>query len=240
MRYLIKFSYDGTKFKGFQRQKEYKNVQGTIEKVLSNYFKEEIIIKGSGRTDAKVHALNQGAHFDITKKVTNKEIKEINKLFNHEIKINSIRQVKDDFHARYNVIEKTYQYKIYIGKDKSKEGYFYQINYDLDINKMRSAAEIFIGTHDFQNFVSGNRDDYITTINSIKIRKAKNIVIFTFKGIGFYRYMVRHLVGALIDIGKGKVEKEVLISMLNNPKIDKKLNVAPAEGLYLIDIKYSF
>ena len=240
MRYLIKFSYDGTKFKGFQRQKEYKNVQGTIEKVLSNYFKEDIIIKGSGRTDAKVHALNQGAHFDISKKITKKDINSINKLFNEEIKINNIKLVKDDFHARYNAIEKTYKYKIYIGKDKNKEGYYYQINYDLDIKKMQDAAKVLIGTHDFQNFVSGYRENYITTIYSIKIRKEKNTIIFTFKGIGFYRYMVRHLVGALIDIGKSKVEKSILINMLNYPKIDKKLNVAPAEGLYLIDIKYKY
>ena len=240
MRYLIKFSYDGTKFKGFQRQKEYKSVQGTLEKVLSDYFNEKIIIKGSGRTDAKVHALNQGAHFEIAKRINKKDIKNINKLLNKEININNYKLVKDDFHARYNVIKKTYKYKVYCGKDKRKEGYYYQINYKLDIKKMQEAAQIYLGTHDFHNFVSGYRDNYITTIFKAKVKKKKDTIEFTFTGIGFYRYMVRHLVGTLIDIGRKKVEKNVIREMLNNPKVNKELSVAPPEGLYLIDIKYKF
>ena len=78
MRYLIKFSYDGTLFKGFQRQKDVKSVQGTLESVLSKYFNEEILIKGTGRTDAGVHAINQGAHFDVDKKITSNDLALIN------------------------------------------------------------------------------------------------------------------------------------------------------------------
>lgn len=240
MRYLIKFSYDGTLFKGFQRQKDVKSVQGTLESVLSKYFNEEILIKGTGRTDAGVHAINQGAHFDVDKKITSNDLALINESLKGEIIINKIKRVPDDFHARFNAVEKTYTYKIYLGHDSSKVGYYYQINYDLDSRKMKGVAKLLEGSHDYHNFVSGDRDDYHSTIFSIKIKKKKNIILITFKGVGFYRYMVRHLVGAILDVGRGKASIEDVKNMLNNPNISKNLSVVPANGLYLIDIKYVF
>ena len=144
MRYLIKFSYDGTLFKGFQRQKDVKSVQGTLESVLSKYFNEEILIKGSGRTDVGVHAINQGAHFDVDKKITSNDLALINESLKGEIIINKIKRVPDDFHASFNAVEKTYMYKIYLGKDNSKIGYYYQINYDLDMKKMLSVAKLLL------------------------------------------------------------------------------------------------
>ena len=240
MRYLIKFSYDGTLFKGFQRQKDVKSVQGTLESVLSKYFNEEILIKGTGRTDAGVHAINQGAHFDVDKKITSNDLTLINESLKGEIIINKIKRVPDDFHARFNAVEKTYTYKIYLGHDSSKVGYYYQINYDLDLRKMKGVAKLLEGSHDYHNFVSGDRDDYHSTIFSIKKKKKKNIIIITFKGVGFYRYMVRHLVGAILDVGRGKATIEDVKNMLNNPNISKNLSVVPADGLYLVDIKYVF
>lgn len=240
MRYLIKFSYDGTFFKGFQRQKDVPSVQGTLESVLSNYFNKEIVIKGSGRTDAGVHANNQGAHFDVDKKITSNDLALINEALKGEIIINKIKRVPDDFHARFNAVEKTYMYKVYLGKDNSKIGYYYQINYGLDMKKMLSVAKLLVGTHDFHNFVSGERDDYTSTIFNIKIKKKRNVITFIFKGFGFYRYMVRHLVGAIIDVGRGKATIEDVKYMLNNPNIPKNLSVVPADGLYLVDIKYVF
>lgn len=238
MRYLIKFSYDGTKFHGFQRQNDVKNVQGTLENVLSKVLGANILIKGSGRTDAGVHAIMQCAHFDYEGKINNSDIDKINILLNNEIIINKISNVKNDFHARHDVKEKVYVYKINNGKYKKEyEGYYYQIKYDLDIKKMKNACKLLIGTHDFHNFVSGYRDDYTSTIYKIKIKKYKDIINFKFVGIGFYRYMVRHLVGALIDVGRGKVDIHVIENMLDK-NIDKKLSVVPADGLYLEKIKY--
>ena len=239
MRYLIKFSYDGTKFHGFQRQNNVKNVQGLLETVLSNYLKETIVIKGAGRTDAGVHAVCQCAHFDTNKILTKKDIKLINDKLNGDIIINNLKEVPDTFHARYSVLEKTYLYKINVGKyDKEKDGYYYQIKYDLDIKLMQEACKVFIGTHDFHNFVSGKRDDYTSTIFNIKLKKKKDIILIEFIGIGFYRYMVRHLVGAILDVGKKRVSIDTLRDMLDNPSVDKQLSVAPSEGLYLIKIKY--
>ena len=238
MRYLIRFSYDGTKFNGFQRQNNVRNVQGVLEQTLSNYLNEEIVIKGAGRTDAGVHALCQCAHFDTKIVLTKKDLKYINALLK-DINIFFIKKVSDNFHARYSVLKKTYLYKINVGDfDDSKVGYYYQIKRNLDIKLMKDACRLFLGTHDFHNFVSGNRDDYTSTIFKVSLRKKKDILLIEFTGIGFYRYMVRHLVGAIIDVGKKRVSIDTLKDMLDNPNLKKQLSVAPAEGLYLIAIKY--
>ena len=145
----------------------------------------------------------------------------------------------NNFHARHDVKKKTYVYKINVGKYKSNyEGYYYQIKYDLDIKKMREASKVFVGVHDYRNFVSGYRDDYESVIYNIKISKFGNILTFKFVGAGFYRYMVRHLVGALVDVGKGKVDINTIYGMIDNKEFTKKLCVVPACGLYLTDIKY--
>lgn len=239
MRYLITFSYDGTKFHGFQRQSKLKNVQGSIEAALSDVLNERTLIKGSGRTDAGVHAYNQCAHFDTTKKVSSKEKKRINEILNKEIVIKKWKLVNDDFHARYSVKKKTYIYKMNIGKFRDEYvGYYYQMKYPLDIKKMKEASILFLGTHDFENFVSGKRDDYKSTILNVKITNHKDIVTFVFTGVGFYRYMIRHLVGALVSVGKGKATSETIKDMLDNPHRGRKLIVVPAEGLYLKNVIY--
>lgn len=239
MRYLIRFSYDGTKFHGFQRQNDVKNVQGTLERVLSDVFESDIVIKGSGRTDAGVHANGQCAHFDIDKKITKEDINIINRILNDEIVIKSYKLVRNDFHARHDVKRKKYIYKLNIGDfDKTKEGYCYQKRLKLDFSLMKRTMNLFVGTHDFRNFVSGPRLDYTTTIYKTKIKRKGDMVLFEFVGIGFYRYMVRHLVGAVIDVGRGKAKVSDVERMIENPLLEKNLSVVPAEGLYLVEVKY--
>ena len=239
MRYLIKFSYDGTKFHGFQRQNDVKNIQGTLEHVLSDVLESDIVIKGAGRTDAGVHAITQCAHFDVDRKIKKEDINIINRLLNGEIKIKKWQVVNSNFHARHDVKRKKYVYKLNIGEfDKDKEGYYYQIKYKLDFSLMKRVMKLYVGTHDFRNFVSGPRIDYTTTIYKTRIKRNGNIILFEFVGVGFYRYMVRHLVGAILDVGRGKAKVVDVERMLENPLIIKSLSVVPADGLYLVDIKY--
>ncbi len=239
MRYLIKFSYDGKKFHGFQRQKNVKNVQSTLENALSEALNETILIKGSGRTDAGVHAKCQCASFDIKKNIKPYTLKGIKIMLKNEIVIKKLRRVNDNFHARHNVKEKTYVYKIYNAKYNSNyEGYYYQIAYKLDLKKMRQVGRLLIGTHDYHNFVSGIRDNYVSTIFDIKLKKRGNFITLTFRGVGFYRYMVRHLVGAIIDVGRGRATIDEVNEMLDFPDKHKNLSVVPADGLYLWRIKY--
>ena len=239
MRYLIRFKYDGTKFHGFQRQKDLKNVQSTLENTLSKYLDENIVIKGAGRTDAGVHALDQCAHFDTNRSLNDSLVKKINQEMSNDLEIISYEVVPNDFHARHSVKEKTYVYKLVNGiLEDNQIGYYHQIKKQLDIKEMKDACKIFIGTHNFENFVSGKRDNYITTIHEIKMSVQNNVIEISFRGIGFYRYMVRHLVGAIIDVGKKRVSIEEVKYLLDHPEIDKKLSVAPACGLYLTKIVY--
>lgn len=239
MRYLITFSYDGSKFHGFQRQKDVKNVQGTLERALSQVLGEDIVIKGSGRTDASVHALGQCAHFDVSRRLSYKDRKKVNELCNGEINIYKWQCVNDGFHARFSVKKKVYVYKINNGKfNIEKADYYWFMPKKLDISKMRKVASILEGTHDYHNFVSGERDDYVSTIFKIRIKKRCDIITITFVGKGFYRYMVRHLVGAIVDVGKGKASIQEVKEMLDNPLVERNLCVVPPEGLYLKRIFY--
>lgn len=234
MKYLMFVSYDGSKFHGFQRQKDIKNVQGYLENSLTKILNEDIVIKGAGRTDRGVHAYNQGVHFE-----TIKDINKLKRIFNKcqkDIKIKKIKQVADDFHARHSVKSKTYLYKLDLS-NKRDINYYGKERNNLDISLMRKVSKLFMGTHNFKNFVAGERINYDSTILDIKIYKLNKIVYFKFKGIGFYRYMVRNLVGALVEVGKSKVDESIIKEMLEL-KCEKRLPTASPNGLYLYNIKY--
>lgn len=235
MKYLIKFSYDGSKFHGFQRQNNVRNVQSDIENELTKIFDETIQIKGAGRTDAKVHALNQCAHFE-----TNKKIKYVKRKLNQNIKnikIKKVKIVKDDFHARFSVKEKTYVYKLTQNNKDNKRYYGYYYG-NIDYKKIKKGIKLFKGYHNYKNFVAGSRESYESNITYVKTYKINKRIYFIFKGKGFYRYMVRNLVGALIDYAKNKVTYNELKEMLDNYEKEKTLSTAKAEGLYLKKIKY--
>lgn len=238
MRVKIVFSYDGSRFNGFQRQKDARSVQGEIEKALYKIYKQEILIRGAGRTDAKVHACGQCAHFDIDGSL--KGLKEkLNEALMPDIVIKSLKKVPNNFHARMSVLKKEYIYKINLGPFQAAlNNYYYQPRFQLDAHLMKEASKVFLGTHDFKNFVSGEKDDTKTTIYSITFVKKLGKLEIHFIGAGFYRYMVRNLVGALLEVGKYKASKEVLQDMIDFPNEEKRLPTAPGEGLYLNKIWY--
>ena len=240
MRYLISISYDGSKFNGFQRLKENNSVQLQIENALSKIAKKKVEIKGAGRTDRGVHALDQKAHFDLNINITEEGLKKaINSLVKPYIYINNIKKVDNDFHARFMVKEKKYVYKINLGEyNPLLCDYTYYEKEKIDIDAMEKASKEFIGIHNFKNFVSGTRDNYEAIIYDIKFKKIKDILEIEFTGKSFYRYMVRNLVGALLEVGKGKIEASYIKEMLKN--YDKKVTLPTAFscGLYLTSIKY--
>lgn len=238
MRIKLIFSYDGSKFAGFQRQKNVISVQKAIENSLSEIYHKPLEIKGAGRTDVGVHANNQVAHVDVEYLPLNLK-KLMNNYLYPNIVIKKITKVSENFHARYSVKKKEYLYKINLGAYQNNlQDYYYQPQFKLDISLMKETAKLFIGTHNFQNFVSGTRDNYIARIDSITFTKYFNKLIIHFKGKGFYRYMVRNLMGALIEVGKSKVDPKYVEKMLNNPNESLRLPTAPACGLYLNKIWY--
>ncbi len=240
MRYLVELSYDGSNFNGFQRLNDERSVQAELEHALSIINKADVEVKGAGRTDKGVHALGQRAHFDLDVDVPIDRLKTaLNDILPGDIRIISIEKVTPDFHARFNVTKKVYEYKINTGEyDVFKNNYYYQYKYDFNIDILKEVASLFIGVHNFKNFVSGERDNYEAIIYNIDINKDNDIITITFEGKSFYRYMVRNLVGAMLDVARGKATIEDVKNMLDNYDIDKHLSCAPANGLYLNKIYY--
>jgi len=242
MRYLMTFSYDGTNYNGYQKQLNKNTIQDNIEDNLSKILNQKISISSSGRTDAKVHAVNAKAHFDIDKKIDiNKLRNSLNKLINNDIYIKDIIEVPNDFHARFNVIKKEYIYKINIGEyNPIDRNYIYQYNKILDIKKMKKASKYLIGTHDFKSFTKVDQieKDYTRTIYNINFKLKNNILEITFIGNGFLRYMVRNLVGILIEVGNDKREISEIKEILEAKDRIKAGITAPPEGLYLKNVKY--
>ena len=241
MKYLARISYDGSQFEGFQRLKNGKGVQNELERVLSKIACCPVQICGAGRTDALVHALDQCIHFELNQDFDeDKLLYMLNRNLDEAIAVLKIQKVSDDFHARYDVKEKTYLYKIYLGKKNPfVQNYAYSIYQTLDVELMKQCASLFIGEHDFQNFVCGKRTNYQANIFNMTVSKKDDYLYIEVNGKGFYRYMVRCLVGAMIQVGLGKVSLEDVYDALYHPEVEKRFMVAPPQGLYLKCISYS-
>ena len=242
MRYLMTFSYDGSNYNGYQKQPNKNTVQNKIEEALKKITSTDITIHSSGRTDSKVHALCAKAHFDLEKTIEIDKLKKsINSLIPEDIYIKKIEEVDDSFHARFNVIEKRYLYKINMGEyNPIERNYVYQLNKTLDIVKIKEAKDYLIGTHNFKAFTKTDitKEDYIRTIYDIKTHEKDNILSFEFIGSGFLRYMVRNMVGTLIEIGENKLKPTDILNILESEDRKTAGKTAPAVGLYLKDVKY--
>ena len=242
MRYLMTFSYDGTNYNGYQKQLNKNTVQDKIEEALNKITNKNITIHSSGRTDSKVHAINQKAHFDLDKEYDLMKLqKGINSLIPNDIYIKDIKVVKDDFHARFNVKKKIYVYKLNVGiYSPIDRNYIYQYNKKLDVNKMIEASTYLLGEHYFKSFTKTDitKEDYIRTIYKINIKEKDNIITFEFIGNGFLRYMVRNIVGTLISVGENKLNPKDIIHILKSEDRRNASKTANPEGLYLKDVKY--
>lgn len=242
MRCLLTFSYDGTNFYGYQKQVNQRTIQEEIESVLSKINNDKVVISASGRTDAKVHALNQKAHFDLKKDMNLDQLKySMNKMLPKDIYIKSIEQVEDTFHARFDVKKKTYIYKINVGEYNPLErNYIYQYNNNLDVVAIKEALTYLEGTHEFKSFTKTLEEekDYVRTIYSATIEKENDIVSIKFTGTGFLRYMVRNMVGTLIAVGEHKIEPIKIKEIIEKRDRKEALKTANPEGLYLYNVYY--
>ena len=242
MRYLMTFSYDGSNFYGYQKQVDRRTIQEEIEKVLSKINNQKVSISASGRTDAKVHALNQKAHFDSDNQFDLGRLKcSMNKMLPDDIYIKNIENVSQDFHARFNVKRKKYTYKINIGEyDPLNRNYIFQYNWKLNVEKMKEAINYLKGTHNFKSVTKTNKEekDYVRTIYDVEINENNNILEITFVGSGFMRYMVRNMVGLLIAVGEDKISPNEITDILEKQDRIYAKKTAPAEGLYLVDVYY--
>ena len=242
-RICLKIEYDGTNYCGWQKQPNVKTVQGEIEEAISRAIGREIEIFGSGRTDAGVHAFDQTAHFDLEEPLPVEKIASIlNRQLPNDILIKRAFEVDKNFHSRFSIKRKCYQYRILNSeqKDVFLANRVCFIRQKLDIKKMRQGAKILIGKHNFEGFCSANStaQTFEREIYSIKIKRCKNLIFVEVCGNGFLYNMVRIIVGTLVDYSLGKITMQDISDALKNKDRSKSGQTMPPQGLYLKETIY--
>ena len=243
--YLIKIEYDGTKFVGWQSQKNGKSIQDSIEIALKKILKKNTKITGAGRTDKGVHAASQFANFKKKKKIDNKKIfiDSINFFLKKNlISILDIREKNENFHARFNAKLRTYEYLIVnrqgtlsIYKNKA-----WHVKKKIDVKLMKKGAKMFEGTHDFSTFraASCSAKSPIKKMHPIKINKKNDMIKIKLISKSFLQNQVRSMIGCLIYLSTGKWSIIQFKKAFRSKKRIKCAPPAPACGLYLLSVKY--
>ncbi|GAA3025357.1 tRNA pseudouridine(38-40) synthase TruA [Tetragenococcus solitarius] len=245
VRYKAIIAYDGTNFSGFQSQINGRTVQDEIEKTLSKIANQTVKINGSGRTDAGVHALGQVIDFAWPTKLPLEKLRfALDTQTPADIAVKQVELVADDFHSRYQAKEKTYEFRVDIGKPRSPFRRFYMsyYPYELDLEKIKRALPDFLGTHDFTSFCSGKSEVKNKTRTIYKadmlVSDTEDELLFTFCGDGFLYNMVRIMVGTLLKIGNGRISEDAIPQIIAARDRNAAGPTAHPEGLYLKEVKY--
>ncbi|MDO9593211.1 MAG: tRNA pseudouridine(38-40) synthase TruA [Erysipelotrichaceae bacterium] len=242
-RVKLTVAYQGTMYQGWQRQPHHRSIQRTLEKLLTNLLHETVELTASGRTDAGVHALAQVAAFDHhTTFPTSRICYVLNYHLPDDIQIISAEEVTSDFHPRYNAKRKIYTYKIHNSslKDPLKSKLYWHVPEPLDVEKMREAANYWVGEHDFCAFRSqgSSAKTTIRHIYSIDVAHFGDEISLTFEGNGFLYNMARIMTAVLVMIGKGKLKPLEAKYLLETRDRNSVPWTAPPQGLYLKKVIY--
>ena len=239
----IFIEYDGTNFVGWQQQENGQSIQSALQEALLKLTGEKITIFGAGRTDAGVHAYGQVASFTLNKKIETDVIRDgLNQhLRPKPIAIQKAELVEDDFHARFSAKKRWYKYKIINRRppltiDLNRAWCVYK---NLDIEKMKTESSAFLGKHDLHAFRSAHcqSKNSVKTIDSVSIKNKGEEIIFEVSAKSFLHSQVRIMIGTLVDIAKGNINKTVL-DVINSKQREVAGQTAPAHGLYLKKIEY--
>lgn len=241
--YKFTIAYDGSRFFGWERQPDRDTIQGKLESVLSRLQGAPVELIGAGRTDAGVHARAMVANGLLDVKESPEEIRDyMNRYLPDSIAVREVKEAAPRFHARYKALGKTYRYTCFDGPVKPvfDRKYVTLLDYQPDVERMRQAAALLQGEHDFASFCGNPRmkKSTVRLVDSIRIERQKDRVIFTFHGTGFLQNMVRILVGTLLEVGRGTREPEEMTALL--AARDRRLAgpTAPPEGLCLMKVDY--
>ncbi len=248
--------YDGSFFFGWQRQKEEMTIQGELESALSHILNQKIQIRGSGRTDAGVHALGQVAHFHTDTQMDPRILKKgVNSLVKSSIVIRECSVVDETFHAQYLAKSKEYNYYILNRTDPCAIGsaYLWQVKKKLDLDRMNQCCDMITGVHDFKSFentgsprTSSIREVYFAVVEPFKkLESLKNLepldndlIIFKISASGFLKNMVRNIMGTLVDVGLKKTSIIEFKTIFMGQDRALAGNTAPAKGLFLKQVNY--
>lgn len=246
----LTLAYDGTDFSGWQIQPGRSTIQGALTEVVRKLTQENLTIHAAGRTDAGVHALGQVAHFKTRSELSAAQFQRaFNALLPPAVRVLAAGEVGPDFHARWQALSKTYHYRIFRGHTVSPFEWRYALHdpYPLDTQAMAQAARLFEGEHDFTSFAasSGSEEDdrERTTVRVIHrsemvFDQQSQILTYVVRGRSFLRYMVRKMVGTLLDTGRGKLTPEDIPRLFELRDRSRSGPTVPPQGLCLVSVEY--
>lgn len=244
--YRLDLMYDGTAYSGWQIQPHSDSIQQIVQEAVRTLVREEVHVIGSGRTDAGVHALRQVAHFRCSKEMDlQSTLKSLNGILPQDIRVTSVLEMPNSFHAQRSAIGKEYHYFICLAPIVSpfERLYRYHFHHPVDLDLLRQASLLFIGTHDFTSFANAAhtgaaKKNAVRTLMRLDVVTLPDGVLLQFEGNGFLYKMVRNIVGMLLDVSTGKR------GVADIPKIfaakDRRLaaRAVPPQGLFLINVFY--
>ncbi len=236
-RIRITVAYDGTDYHGWQIQPGFPTIQGVLEEIVTGIEGEPVRVEGSGRTDAGVHALAQVAAFTFVNPIPVDNLRRaMNRLLPASVRVLRVEEAHSEFHPRFDAVAKTYRYTIFREEvcPPVEWRYVYHHPYPLDEAAMVKAARVYEGEHDFSTFAAAdNRDEPVSkvrTIFSSAVERRGDKLIYTVRGNGFLKHMVRNIVGTLLEAGRGNIDADTL------PQ--KSGRTAPAKGLTMVSVEY--
>jgi tRNA pseudouridine38-40 synthase len=241
-RFVCVLAFKGTKFQGWQTQKEGNSIQEHVEKTLSKILNQTIQVHGASRTDAGVHARGFVFHFDAITSIPLKRIFQgFNRLVDEDILMKQLKKVPQTFQARYQHSKKTYTYQVLTGeRNPFLQDFVMHVPVTVNLKNIKSAMRLFVGKHNFQSFTTKKEDgaDFIRTIFLFRLAQKESILTFTIQGDGFMTYMVRMMIGTLLALGMDKISLETVKQYLDHPRLGKVSYKAEPQGLCLEKVTY--
>lgn len=241
MNYKLVLSYDGTGFSGWQRQPHHRTVQGTLEEALAKICGKHAAVIGAGRTDAGVHAQGQVAGFRAELRLTTQKLRRaLNAVLPDDVRVISAVKAPPDFHPRRTAKSKVYRYRIFRDRDISPFVLRYVLYwpYPLDMGRMKAAARLFVREGDFNPFSSNKELHPVRRVMRSEIRRSGREIHYIVEANGFLRYMVRAMVGTLLEVGRGRIAPEQIEDLFRGKRRTLASPTAPAKGLALVKVKY--
>lgn len=243
MRIALGVEYDGSLFNGWQAQPQQRTIQTSLEKAISQVADHPVTVNAAGRTDAGVHALNQVVHFDTDAQRINRSwLLGINSNLPHDIAVNWVQPVSDEFHARFSAQQRRYRYLLLNRMSRSaiqhrRMWWFYK---PLDLEKMQQAAGLLLGQHDFSALRAREcqAKSPIKTLDIIDISRRDDCISVDVVARSFLHHMVRNIMGILTTVGEGKRPVDWVTEVLASKDRDQAGVTAPPQGLYLTDVRY--
>ena len=241
-RFKVEVEYEGTRFSGWQVQKNARTIQGELIGASKTVFNtNDFELYGSGRTDAGVHALSQVFHLDVQTMLAPHIIRmKLNDELPGDIAILSVEKASPTFHARHDAIQRTYIYQISRRRTAFGKRFVWWVKDTLNVESMQKAAELFQGMHDFRSFSADDPEHKSTKVElrSVTIKEEGDLIIITITGSHFLWNMVRRMVGVLAEVGRGKLEPEVISELLKKKSEMPAKFTAPPSGLFLAQVLY--